>query len=79
MIEDNSKNNNDSNTNIIKEKKILDNSDASVVYDSPNKNDNDENKEINNESNNNNENINKGFNLKIKTADGKEENWNIQS
>ena len=79
MIEDNSKNNNDSNTNIIKEKKILDNSDVSVVYDSPNKNDNDENKEINNESNNNNENINKGFNLKIKTADGKEENWNIQS
>ena len=56
-----------------KEKKILDNSDVSVVYDSPKKEDNEDNKL------NNNENINKGFNLKIKNADGEEEDWNIQT
>ena len=63
----------DDNINRNKEKKILDNSDVSVVYDSPNKEDNEDNKL------NNNENINKGFNLKIKSADGEEEDWNIQT
>jgi len=83
--------------------KILDNSDVSVVYDSPSKNENksiindnelhedtkeasknvEENKEINKSNISKNETNNQvkkdnGFNMKIKTADGKEENWNIQ-
>ena len=86
-----------------KNEKILDNSDVSVVYDSPSKNENksiinendlhediketsnnvEENKEVNksniskNEANSQVKKDN-GFNMKIKTADGKEENWNVQ-
>ena len=81
--EDNTKQNNDININANKEKKILDNSDVSVVYDSPKKKDEENNNLINNDLNNeelkNEENVNKGYNMKIKTADGKEENWNIQA
>ena len=55
-----------------KNKKIMDNSDVSIVYDSPTKKENDS-------VNNNQENKNKGYNMKIKTADGKEEDWNIQA
>ena len=76
--EDNPNNNNESNINTNKDKKILDNSDVSVVYESPNKKDN-ENNELNNDELKNIESINNGFNLKIKTADGKEENWNIKA
>ena len=61
----------------------MDNSDVSVVYDSPKKKDEENNNLINNDLNNeelkNEENVNKGYNMKIKTADGKEENWNIQA
>ena len=81
--EDNTKQNNDININANKDKKILDNSDVSVVYDSPKKKDEENNNLINNDLNNeelkNEENVNKGYNMKIKTADGKEENWNIQA
>ena len=81
--EDNSKQNSDTNINSNKDKKLLDNSDVSVVYDSPKKNE-EENDNLNKDDLNNNEvkideNVNKGFNMKIKTADGKEENWNIQA
>ena len=76
--EDNPNNNNEANINTNKDKKILDNSDVSVVYESPNKKDN-ENNELNNDELKNIESINNGFNLKIKTADGKEENWNIKA
>ena len=81
--EDNSKQNSDTNINSNKDKKLLDNSDVSVVYDSPKKNE-EENDNLNKDDLNNDElkidkNANKGFNMKIKTADGKEENWNIQA
>ena len=56
----------------IKDNKIMDNSDVSIVYDSSIKKDNE-----NNDSNKK-ENQSKGYNMKIKTADGKEEDWNIQ-
>ena len=55
-----------------KNKKTMDNSDVSIVYDSPTKKENDN-------ENENQENKNKGYNMKIKTADGKEEDWNIQT
>ena len=65
---------NEDNINNSKNNKLIDNSDVSVVYDSPNKKDNEDDLSIKN-----NNNKNKGFNMKIKTADGKEEDWNIQT
>ena len=65
--------------NINKNK--LENSDVSIVYDSPIKKENESiNENKNNEEKNEIDiNKNKGFNMKIKTADGKEEDWNIQT
>ena len=75
-IENNTENKSDiinkDDKNNIKDNKIMDNSDVSIVYDSSIKKDNE-----NNDSNKK-ENQSKGYNMKIKTADGKEEDWNIQ-
>ena len=63
-------NNNDKEKN--KNNKIMDNTDVSIVYNtSPIK----EKENIDNKE----EIKNKGYNMKIKTADGKEEDWNIQT